>query len=279
MLLQRQRLRVNGFEFLLLFLVVSLVSAKFEPLQTASSGSRKFLQGTARSRPRTSQRRLQSNFTDSTTNNTSSAYLKCYSLLDEVSQAASTLNPDEYVGFLKLLTNGEISYDRFQDLPIVFVMIFYTAACSPVNNCTAGSGPAVPVANTNSPSEIIQLFCKQVLKSTTSTTEAIFEYTIRYDPKKIQVAALSDCLSTATVNVLLKELAGCPQLTAVTASTRRLESKVVLEAVSNSSSWASYNAEKKERKLQSLGSASTPKNSTCLYTINSTVDNITELRK
>jgi hypothetical protein len=271
---------MNRFAFLVL-VALSLVctSAKVDTLETTTNGLQRILSRTAHSGlSSTSNRRVQ--FADNQTDNSSSAYLKCYSLLDEVSAAASTMDQEQYLQFLQLLTDGSISVDRFQDLPVVFVMIFYTAACTTGDDCTNGNMPAVAVANTDTPSDTIQLLCKQVLKSTNSTADAAFEYSIRYNPQTIDESALAVCLSTATVNVLLEQLANCPLLTnATTTAARRLQSsKTVQDAVAKSRSWATYNAERKDRKLQSLGSASTPEDSTCAYAIESTVERITELR-
>lgn len=275
MILRRQQMRVIALTFLLLIPAVALVSAKSETFKTASSGLRSLLQKRTSSELSTAHRRVQSNFTDSNSNNTSASYLKCYNLLDEVSQTNSTMNQVEYLQFLKLLTDGKVSFNRFQDLPLVFVMIFYTAACTTPDDCMTGSDPVVPVNNTGIPSDTTQLFCKQILKSTTTTAVAQFEYTIRYDPAKIQENTLAVCLSKATVNVLLEELAGCPPLT----SSRRLESEPAGEALFKSRLRVPYNAEKRQRKLQNLGSASTPDNSTCPYSISASVETITEFRK
>jgi hypothetical protein len=105
--------------------------------------------------------------------------------------------------------------------------------------------------------------CQQTLKSTTSTAETVFEYTIRYSTSVIEEEDLATCLSTATVNVLLNELANCPPMTEVDVdSTRRVTRQL----------------EQQQRKVQVLGSAMTDENSMCDYQIASSVERITELR-
>lgn len=207
--------------------------------------------------------------------------------MDQVKTAAGTMRQAEYLEFLRMLTNSEISVDRFEDLPVVFVMIFYTAACQiGDDDCTPGNVPEIVIGNTDDPSGTIQLLCKQLLVTVTSTAVATFEYSIRYNPDTIAEDALSVCLSTATVDVLLQQLADCALLneTAAPAVARR---QLMPHRSSSSSSgstiskrsWATVNGEWKERNLQGLGSAATPPNSTCAYAIESFVERITDLRK
>jgi hypothetical protein len=201
------------------------------------------------------------------------------------------------------LTDGALSFDRFADLPAVYVMIFYTAACIEEGDCEPdnGSPPQIQLGdgmvNGDNPTDAVALFCKQILKSTSSSAEAVFDYSIRYNPDRIAQQDLAICLSTATVNVLLEELANCPLLAVEgegeTPSERRrrlLQWQNLLPAASSGSSIAyeltSANPDDRRRGLQdeegdgssSLGSVATPDESSCKYAIESTVDRLTELR-
>jgi hypothetical protein len=231
-------------------------------------------------------------------NNATAAYFKCYSLIDEVTtDTNSELRQEEYLEFLRLLTDGAVAYDRFQDLPAIYVMIFYTAACAEGDDCVPGSTPAIRISETDTgePSEIVQLFCKQILKNTTSSAEAVFDYSIRYNPDRITQEDLAICLSTATVNILLEQLAMCPLLPVddeAPTDRRQLLWQSHSGVVGSSSSSATGEVELSLgsralaatldlhdlRRLQSLGSVSTPDDSTCKYSITSTVDRIADLR-
>ena len=168
----------------------------------------------------------------------------------------------EYVAFLAQMTDGMINFNDFADLSAIYVLIFYTAACSN-SDCSPGNVPQIDIGNTDDPNDTIQFMCQQTLKSITSTAETIFEYTIRYSTSVIEEDDLATCLSTATVNVLLNELANCPPLTDVDVdSTRRTTRR----------------QEQQQRQLQALGSAMTDENSMCDYQIVSSVERLTELR-
>lgn len=245
-------------------------------------------------------------------NNTTASYFKCYSLLEQVTASSnadsSVLGQEEYLAFLRLLTGGTVSYDRFADLPAVYVMIFYTAACITPDDCQQDSEPVVRLNNdqneetTADQSPTVQLFCKQILKSTPSAADAVFDYSIRYNPENLNIEDLAVCLSTATVNVLLEQLAGCPFLSAENSNAttdegndaRRQRARNLLllgqQAIAPSAllsslqqqqqySSYSYHSKKELRRLQSLGTVSTPEDSACQYAIESTVESITELRK
>jgi hypothetical protein len=227
-----------------------------------------------------SLRILQSdgNVTDRQTDNSAAAFLKCYSLLEETtSSTGGFMSQQEYLGFLMMMTDGELVFGRFADLPALFVMIFYTAACTIGTDCTPGNTPQFEIGDTSDPNETIQLLCQQILKTTFSTAESVFEYSIRYSTDTIDEAGLATCLSTATVNVLLDELAACPLLTDVANTERKKQRRKVMVQETP------YNTQRierlQERRLQTLGSAGTDVDSMCDYEILCTVDRFTELRK
>ena len=209
-------------------------------------------------------RLLQRNSTPQQIDNSAAAYLKCYSLLEDATIATNgIMTQTEYLSFLQLMTDGTINYNIFADLSAIYILIFYTAACSN-NDCSADSVPQIDIGNTDDPNDTIQFICQQTLKSTTSTAETIFEYTIRYSTSAIEEDDLATCLSTATVNVLLNELANCPPMTEVDVDSTRRATR--------------QQEQKKDRQLQALGSAMTDENSMCDYHIVSSVERFTELR-
>ena len=208
-------------------------------------------------------RYLQRNSTTQQIDNSAAAYLKCYSLLDDATTTTNgIMTQNEYLSFLMLMTDGMINYSEFADLSALYVMIFYVAACSN-SDCAPDNVPQIDIGDTNDPNDTIQFMCQQTLKSITSTAETIFEYTIRYSTTAIEEEDLATCLSTATVNVLLNELANCPPLTDVDVdSTRRKTRRKALV----------------QRNEQALGSAMTDENSMCDYHIVSSVERFSELR-
>lgn len=207
-------------------------------------------------------------FTDGE-DNTSSAYLKCFSLLDELDTSEGELNQDNYLKFLDIMTNGAMQqYEDFASLPVLFVMIFYTAACIAENDCQKDTAPRIIVGDTKEPSDVITLFCKQILKSTVSMANVSFEYTVQYDTNIISETELADCLANATVNVLLEQLANCPVSTNATTTP---QSRKALSSLRQT--------DRHHRQLQ-LGSASSEGVVTnCPYSIFASVDRINELCK
>jgi hypothetical protein len=225
-------------------------------------------------------RLLQRNNTAQQIDNAAAAYLKCYSLMDQsTSDTSGIMTQTEYVTFLMLMTDGMINLNSFADLSAIFVLIFYTAACSN-SDCSPGNVPQVDIGNTDDPNDTIQFMCQQTLKSVTSTAETVFEYTIRYSTSTIEEGDLATCLSTATVNVLLKDLAACPVLTDVnTDNSRRMERRKTLNQLTRPNNERLLKHRQAKRDLQGLGSAMTDADSMCDYEIMSTVERFTELRK
>jgi hypothetical protein len=139
---------------------------------------------------------------------TDEAYLKCYNVLDGVS-GDDTVNQEEYLEFLGLMTNGDLFYNRFRDLPATFVSIFYATACSAGQDCI-NEDPTVAVTLSGVEGEWLNFFCKSILKNTFTEAEVTFEYTVRYDSSVITEDELFPCLEQGTENALLDQLAGCP---------------------------------------------------------------------
>lgn len=231
------------------------------------------------------ERRAQSDFQEDLDgeDNSEGAYLKCYSLMDQVTDPdgdETLMSQEQYMEFLELMTNGDVSYTQFGDLPAIFVLIFYTAACQADDDCVGGDIAMIEVGDTANPSDTIQLFCKHMLKETVSKAEASFEYTIRY-PETVAEQDLVDCLNTATVNALLAELANCPVIDEISENARRMLAEFIEEDTEvESGYWAAetYKQANKRRALQSLGTV-TSDNEECRYQISSSVDRITDLRK
>ena len=213
-------------------------------------------------------RRDQTLIVDDGADNASSAYLKCYGALDEV--ATSTLNQEDYIVFLQTMTDGGISVSGFQELPAVFAMIFYTAAYVGEDDCVGDNVPAIEIGTTEEPAGDLQLFCKQILKSTESVTETPFEYSIRYDSSTLEEGTLANCLAEATVNILLEQLTTC---VAAEGRRRLSESRELASAVRKTIS--NLQGEQSQRFLQVLGSASSGAID-CDYRIDVTVDRITD---
>ena len=196
--------------------------------------------------------------------NAAAAFLKCFTLLDD-SSANGSMTQDEYLEFLKVMSDGMINISEFEDLPDMYMMIFFTAACSN-SDCSPGNVPQIEIGNIDDPNDTIQFMCQEILKFTATTADTILEYTIRYSTSTIEEDELATCFSTALVNILLKELANCPQLTEI-------------EVNPGSKRRMTRRQESVHRNLQALGSAMTDENSKCDYYIESSVEKLTELRK
>jgi len=219
-----------------------------------------------------STRRTQDLILDDGSDNSSSAYLKCYRTIDEV--APTTMDQQAFLEFLQSMTDGNIAVNNWSELPAVYVMIFYTAACTEDGDCVGDNVPEIEIGDTNDPSPRLQLFCKHILKNTETVAEAAFEYSIRYDPTTLDEDALANCLAVATVNILLERLTEC-----MADGRRNLMMKQDLQDTffHLSPSWETkYKSMKQnDRALQALGGASSG-DIDCEYKIDATVDRITE---
>lgn len=139
------------------------------------------------------------------------AFAKCYEAIDQsiAGDADGGLTQDDYISFLAIVTDGRVSASTaFADLPLVYVLIFYSIACSDIANCAPGSTPAIETATTTSTDRL----CRIVLAETDSTTTTSFQYSIRYDTSRVDGSTLGQCLSTATVNLVLDRVAQCSTL-------------------------------------------------------------------
>ena len=237
------------------------------PVKTELAAAQPLLQEKSYLKGNRRDRITQELIIDDGTDDSSSAYLKCYRTLEEV--ATSTLNQDAYIEFLQVMSDGEISVGGFQELPAVYAMIFYTAACVGQDDCTGDNVPEIDIGTTEEPEADLQLFCKQILKNTESTAMVAFEYSIRYDSSTLAEDTLANCLAEASVNILLTQLTTC-----VAAEGRRLlESNGLTSIVQRT--LTQRQREQGERVLQALGSASSGAID-CDYSIETTVDRITD---
>lgn len=135
------------------------------------------------------------------------AYEKCFGFLDEVSEDREVTRP-EYVHFLELLTDGDMAYDDFTQLPQLFMMIFYSTTCTSGQDCVHEM-PTISLAPSGVSLGLLQFFCRQVLSVTFTEVSITFGYTIRYNSAEVTDEDLSKCLETATENLLLDSF-GCP---------------------------------------------------------------------
>jgi len=215
-------------------------------------------------------RLTQTLIVDDGADNASSAYLKCYGTLDEVTKnTAGILNQEQYVQFLNVMTDGRLAVNSFQDLPPIYIMVFYTAACTGEDDCVGENVPEIDIGTTEDPMGDLQLFCKQILKNTESVAASAFEYSIRYDPSTLEEETLANCLAEATLIILLERLTTCS-----TGEGRLLlESSFVTSMVHQT--LTKYKREQHARSLQALGSASSG-DIDCDYSIDVTVDRITD---
>lgn len=135
------------------------------------------------------------------------AYEKCFTLLNQVTED-SEVTRDGYVRFLDLLTNGKMDYDYFTELPELFVLMFYSTTCTSGQDCVHKM-PTISLASSKVSSGLLQFFCNQVMSVTFTEVSITFGYTIRYNSAKVTNEDLTNCLESATENLLLDSF-GCP---------------------------------------------------------------------
>lgn len=222
----------------------------------------------------TTARRYEQELIIDDNSNAASAFLKCYTLMEEIASTTGGMNQQDYVEFLKLMTEGDINVDRFDQLASIYIMIFYTAACTTENDCIDPNVARIEIGTTEDPPGDLQLFCKSILKNTQTVADAAFEYSIRYNPTTLEEEALATCLAGASVNVLVERLANC---TVVGEDRRRIQEWNL--QLPNGQSWNRFEIDQHNRILQALGSADSGENDDCEYNIQVTVDRITDSGK
>jgi hypothetical protein len=213
------------------------------------------------------------------------AYEKCFNLLNQVSKD-SEVTRDEYVRFLELLTGGDMDYDDFTELPSLFVLIFSSTTCTSGQDCVHNM-PTISLASSKASLGLLQFFCNQVMSVTFTEVSITFGYTIRYDSAKVTNEDLTDCLETATENLLLDSF-DCP---IGQDQQRRLNS---VDQIDSSRAGAGIDPLQDELERSTFryldeninsfpseapSSAPTVGGDDCDYTISATVDSITDKSK
>jgi len=135
------------------------------------------------------------------------AFEKCYSNLQRVSDDDKLYQP-EYLEFLDLMTDGEVSYPDFRQLPALFVLVFYANACTNGFNCVDET-PYISLVLEGVSSGLVPSFCYTIMQNIYTEATVTFEYTIRYNSQAIDEDQVASCLEIATENLLLDNF-GCP---------------------------------------------------------------------
>lgn len=207
----------------------------------------------------------------------SAAYTKCFDVLDSVTGDGITLSQSQYVEFLSQMVEGDDSVAPsigFEDLDAVYILIFYMTACEDASKCTPSMSPqSIPIGDTTDPSDNLRLLCRAVLREGETKVDATFSYSIQYDTSALEDSKIGECLSTATVNVLL-DLFGC-EPTMMRQRRRREEQTIAsslafhgfLELITET-----------RRDLQ-VGSVIFSADEDCPYMLSSSVERLTELGK
>jgi hypothetical protein len=246
------------------------------------------------------------------------AYEKCFTLLEQES-GGDVVTRSEYVSFLGALTDGDLDYVNFDDLPELFKLIFYSTACTSGQDCVH-ENPSISLNTSGVSLRLQQFLCRQVMVGSlldsscsrlvlylhslavphvsclldlfqnVTNTEVIvtFGYSIRYDSADVASGDLETCLEIATENLLLDSF-DCPY--DVTTERRRLSSThsldpgdgvVIHDPLVEEFTKSAFRY--LEENLDSFPSAAptpspSPAAADCEYTITATVDSITDIRK
>lgn len=89
------------------------------------------------------------------------AYEKCFSLLNEVAED-DVVTRAGYVDFLGVLTNGDLAYDDFEELPDLYTLIFYSTTCTSGQDCVH-ENPTISLNPEGVSVGSLQFFCRQVM--------------------------------------------------------------------------------------------------------------------
>lgn len=231
-------------------------------------------------------------------NNTAPAYIKCNDAIEQSVGNDRFLTQEQYVKFLlTMYGNGTVvEFEKFSDLPNIFVLVFYSTACTgntTSQSCGVGMTPLIDVSNTYAS----QTFCVQILKTMTTDITTSFRYSIRYNSTLISIDTLSRCFRQATDNLLYDRLAGCNSSDGnnnLTSSRRSLQSSTDTVVLSVSNLLLDHGSEEIYLKGSRLhrtvlsrtnefhndpSSNSLDYNSKCRYAIKTAVDAITSIRK
>jgi hypothetical protein len=133
---------------------------------------------------------------------------RCYSQLLQVSADGSSVSQAEYLRYLTLNSQGQLQYTIFSQLPPVYMLLYYVAACGEGQDCSSSS-PAISLdLSTRLSSSPLKDFCNEIRSYTYTSAVVGFDYTIQFDPSRISNDELQLCLITATESLLQDHL-GC----------------------------------------------------------------------
>lgn len=139
----------------------------------------------------------------------SGSMAKCYDLLRTSFPNQDSISMDNYLAFLRNLSDGMIDYIVFSEIPLVYSVIFYTAACSGEQDCI-NRQPELMILPTNPKAQMnLDFFCKSILTFTDTHVTFPFDYSIQYDTSVITEDSLRRCLSSTTQKLLMNHIAGC----------------------------------------------------------------------
>mmetsp|Transcript_18951 Transcript_18951/g.24387 ORF Transcript_18951/g.24387 Transcript_18951/m.24387 type:complete len:361 (-) Transcript_18951:214-1296(-) len=134
------------------------------------------------------------------------AFAKCWGVLNDVSASGKDVSKQEYISFLRIMSDGEVEEEEFKDLDMIFVTIFYSAACRGNRDCVGNS--SIELASTaNGVGPLIGM-CYNVMKDLVTKIDFTFEVTVQYDPLSVPEGGIGDCLGPAVESVLLESF-GC----------------------------------------------------------------------
>jgi hypothetical protein len=208
------------------------------------------------------------------------AYGKCFNLLNQVTQDGEVTR-NEYVRFLELLTDGDMVYDDFTELPALFELIFYSTTCTSGQDCVHEM-PTISLASSGVSLGLLQFFCRQVMSVTFTEVSITFGYTIRYDSANVTKEDLTDCLESATENLLLDSF-GCPygeeQQRRLNSIDQMVAGMDPLRDELERSAFRYLDENINSFPSESPSSAPTVGVHDCDYTISATADTITDIRK
>lgn len=132
--------------------------------------------------------------------NSSPAFARCCDVLQS-STNSSNVTKEEYVSFLRVLTNGEVNEQSFEDLELVYKTIFHSAACRIDRDCV--EEPSIELANTENAISALVGLCYNVMSRSNTTVDFTFQVTVQFDPENVPQSQVGECLESATQSTLL----------------------------------------------------------------------------
>mmetsp|Transcript_32160 Transcript_32160/g.67043 ORF Transcript_32160/g.67043 Transcript_32160/m.67043 type:complete len:373 (-) Transcript_32160:255-1373(-) len=139
--------------------------------------------------------------------NISPSFAKCWDHLLQSSSNGKELTSEDYVNFLRELTDGELDAGSFKNLELEYVSIFYSTACRFDRPCV-GDSASIELESSGPAFNDLVGFCYGIMQRATTNVDFSFQVTVQFDPETVPRDRIGECLESAVQSTLYDSV-GC----------------------------------------------------------------------